>query len=126
MEILVAIDKILEIKAVRWALLVLAALLIVTSTFFWVKFKYVSISYKSAQADIITMKASIETQNKKIKEWQDEGARLAKKVEESNKLVAEAQNKLKARVKKVKEIPIREDCCGAIEDAKAAILGGVL
>lgn len=123
MSVIIAISKVLDIKAVQWALLCLTTILLIASGVqsfrLWVSQKEARF-YKAKSAE---SEAFLQAQNAQVLEMKKQGdaakLRAVAAVEESRKIAGEYEKKILA----LKNRPIREDCCGAIEDAKNIVLG---
>jgi hypothetical protein len=120
-----AINRVLDIKAVQWALLAATAALLlfsgVQSFRLWVQ----GVSLKSAKAEAADSKAFLEVQNSQVLELKRQGDEAKEKAKKAIAEATEIAISYSRKVEAIRKQPIREDCCGAIEDAKNIILGGV-
>jgi len=123
METLAVIDKILGLKVVKWAMLAAVVLLSVLSGVqsfrLWASQKEAQI-YKAKAGE---SEAFLAAQNAQVLEMKKQGDAAKIKIDaaraESVKVAADYER----RISSLKKQPIREDCCGAIEDAKNILLG---
>jgi len=126
MSFLVVINKILDIKIVQYALVAAVVILTVFSGVqsfrLWACQKEVQI-YKAKASE---SEAFLAAQNAQVLEMKKQGDAAKLKIDasraESVKIAADYQRKIAT----LKKQPIREDCCGAIEDAKNILLGVTL
>lgn len=123
MEILPVINKILGLKIVQWCLLTF----FVAATIFMVvqtgRLKLAHIEITSLQADNLKKDGLVVEQNASIANWKREGELAKAKVKAATEAAAKAALEYDAKLAALRSKPIREDCCGAIEDAKNIILG---
>jgi len=126
MSFLVAINKILDIKIVQYALLAAVVLLSVLSgvqTFrLWACQKEVQI-YKAKASE---SEAFLAAQNAQVLEMKKQGDAAKLKIDASKTASLKIAADYERRIQTLKKQPIREDCCGAIEDAKNILLGVTL
>ena len=123
MSFLLVINKFLEIKIVQYALVAAVVILTVFSGVqsfrLWACQKEVQI-YKAKAGE---SEAFLAAQNAQVLEMKKQGDAAKLKIDasraESIKIAADYQRKIAT----LKKQPIREDCCGAIEDAKNILLG---
>jgi uncharacterized membrane protein YhiD involved in acid resistance len=124
MEFMLVINKILGLKIVQYALVASVVVLTVFSGVqsfrLWVSQK--EAKYQKAKAS--ESEAFLQAQNSQVLEMKKQGDAAKVKIDaakvEERKIAADYER----RIQILKKRPIREDCCGAIEDAKNIILGG--
>jgi uncharacterized membrane protein YhiD involved in acid resistance len=124
MQFLIVINKILDLRIVQYALLAAVVFLSVLSGVqsfrLWVSQK--EAKYQKSKA--AESEAFLTTQSAQVLEMKKQGDAAKIKIDaakaEERKIAADYER----RIQILKKRPIREDCCGAIEDAKNIILGG--
>jgi hypothetical protein len=126
MPFLLVINKFLELKIVQY---VLVASVVVLTVFSGVQSFRLWVSQKEAKyqkAKAAESEAFLQAQNSQVLEMKKQGDAAKVKIDaakvEERKIAADYER----RIQILKKRPIREDCCGAIEDAKNIILGGIL
>jgi len=123
MEVLAIINKILGLKIVQWALLVFFVAASGVILYQTLHLKLAKIQIASLEADSDKKEGLIIKQNAGIADWKAKGDTAKLKIDaakaESVKVAADYER----RIASLKKHPIREDCCGAIEDAKNILLG---
>jgi hypothetical protein len=123
MAVLAAINKILDIKLVQWALLALVSALFGATLFFGLRLKLANIQVSFLEADNAKKDGLVVQQNASIAMWKREGELAAAKVKGAMEAAVKIARDYDAKIAELRAKPIREDCCGAIEDAKNIILG---
>ena len=126
MSFFLVINKILALKIVQYALVAAVVVLSVFSgvqtfrAWYWQKEAQI---YKAKAGE---SEAFLTAQNAQVLEMKKQGDAAKVKIDasraESVKIAADYQRKIAI----LKKQPIREDCCGAIEDAKNILLGVTL
>ena len=123
MQFLVIINKILNLRVVQYALLAAVIFLSVMSGVQSFRLWACQKEAKYYKAKSAESEAFLLVQNAQVLEMKKQGdeakARIDAATVGSRKIAADYER----RIQVLKKQPIREDCCGAIEDAKNIILG---
>jgi len=125
MSFLLVINKFLEMKIVQYALVAAVVILTVFSGVqsfrLWACQKEVQI-YKAKAGE---SEAFLAAQNAQVLEMKKQGDAAKLKIDAAEIKRQKIAVDYERRIQTLKKEPIREDCCGAIEDAKNIILMGV-
>jgi len=123
MQFLMVLNKVLDLRIVQYALLGLTVILLVTSGVQSFRLWACQKEAKFYKAKAGESEAFLAAQNAQVLEMKKQGDAAKLKIDTARAESAKVAADYERRIASLKKQPIREDCCGAIEDAKNILLG---
>jgi hypothetical protein len=125
MPILQVIDGILGLKVVKWGLLIATVALLVITVFLKLHLMWSQADLAKQKAANATLMAQVTTQNQAVEAWKAEGVRQQKAAEAAVQESGRLRTVYQKKVADLKAQFTQESCCGAIEDFKKVMIGGI-
>lgn len=123
MGILQAISRLMDLKIVQWGMLAAVAVLLTLAGVQTFRLQFAHLQVSTIKSELAKVNAQTLVQTASIDAWKREGELAKAKVKTATEAAAKVAMEYDAKLTALRSKPIREDCCGAIEDAKNIILG---
>lgn len=114
-EIITVVDAVLATKPARWALLVLSALLLLTTGIGYARYKVQSLQLSAAKGDTAQYAALLLTQNAAIVKAGHDMDKLLKKAQAANREADRMREQMKKRQAELGRIILTGDCPAMVQ-----------